>query len=137
MKRKLIFFTFISTLLLILLSGCNAREIGSLKSITSPYIASYECTEAYYGEENILNKFDLIEINLVNKKQMELIYKLKGEDKCVIETEYTFDLDTRELSAEIGILGHKFRQTTTVKNGKFTISKSIGAKQLVMKFEAK
>ena len=137
MKRKLIFFAFICTLFLLLLSACDAREIGSLKSITSPYIAHYECTEAYYGEENILDKFDLIEINLVNKKQMELIYKLKDEDKRVIETEYTFDMDTRELSAEIGILGHKFRQTATVKNGKFTISKSIGSKQLVMKFEAK
>ena len=137
MRKKLIFPTIICALLLLLLPACDAREIGSLNSITSPYIAHYECTEAYYGEENILDKFDYVEIKLVNKKQMQLIYKLKGEDKRVIESEYSFDAKSRELSAEIGLLGLKFRQSTTVNNGKFTISKTIGAKQLVMKFEAK
>ena len=120
--------------------ACNAREIGSLKSITNPYIANYECTEAYFGKEDFLGKFDYIELNLINKKEFEFIYKLKGEKKRVIKSEYSVNPKTNELpclSAEIGILGQTFHQTVKIENGKFTISKTICGKQLILKFKAK
>ncbi len=102
-----------------------------------PYIAQYECTEARFGNEDLFEKFEFIEINLINQEKLELIYKLKNGDKKVIKAPYNLNKSTRELSAEIGILGHKFKQTAIVKNGKFTISKTIGKKQLVMKFKMK
>ncbi|MDE7307005.1 MAG: hypothetical protein K2N33_06420 [Clostridia bacterium] len=138
MKKKILFTIAVFCMLLpLFVCACDAREAGSLKSITRPYIAQYECTEATLGDENLLEKFEYINIVLVNKDTMQIIYKPKNGKKQINETKYTFDSKTRELSAEVGIYGFKFKQSTIVQNGKFTVSKHIGAKQLIMKFEAK
>ena len=135
MKRKLIIIAAICSLF-VLLSACDARDTGSLKSLTRPYIAQYECTDAKLGNDELLEKFDYIKIVLVDKNKMQLIYKLKMGEKRVKESEYTFDAKTRELSADIGIFGYRFNQTTVVKDGKFTVTKTILGKQLVMNFES-
>lgn len=127
----------ICSILLLLLPACDVRNAGSLKSLTRPYIAQYECTEATLGGENLFDTYEYIEIILVNKEEMQLIYKPKNGEKHTVEGTYTFNMDTRELTADIGILGYKFRESAKVEHGKFTISKAIGAKQLVMKFKAK
>ena len=137
MKRKLIVFAVMLTLALLLLPACDARKAGSLKTITRPYIATYECIEATLGGEDMLEKFDYIEIVLVDSKQMELIYKPKNGDKKIVKSDYSLDLQTHELTAEIGIYGYNFRESTVIENGKFTISKKIGTKQLIMKFQMK
>ena len=135
MKRKLILIAVIFTLLLTILPACDAQKAGSLKTITRPYIAQYECVSATYGDDNLLDKFDYIEVNLADKKELELIYKLKNGNRNVITTTYEFNPETRELSAEIGVFGYKFKQSTKIENGKFTVTKTIGKKLLVMNFE--
>ena len=123
--------------MLLLLPACDAREAGSIKSLTRPYIAHYECYEARLGEENILEKFDYIELVLVDKQNMEFIYKQKDGERQVVESNYNLDINTRILTAEIGIYGYRFRESTTIENGKFTVSKMIGKKPLIMKFKTK
>ncbi len=131
------FLTVFCSMFLLILSACDAREAGSLKSITRPYIAHYECTEATLGGENLLDKFEYIEIVLVDKEEMQLIYKPKDGKKSKIKSNYIFNLETRELTADIGIYGYRFRESTIVENGKFTVTKTIGEKQLIMKFKTK
>lgn len=137
MKKKLIIISAICALLLVLLPACNAKDTGSLKSLTRPYIAQYECTDATYGGEDLLKKFDYIEVLLEDKEQLQVIYRQKGSERRVVKGKYTFDLDTREMNADIGIFGVKIKQSVTVKNGRFTVSKPIGKKQLIMNFKAK
>lgn len=137
MKRKLSLLILLCLLSLLILPSCDAREAGSIKTLTNSYIAQYECTEAHLGDENILDKFDYIIINLKDKKKLELIYKPLNGDKRVIESEYTFDNTTHELTAEIGILGYSVKQSTKIEHGKFTVCKQFGGKELIMKFKAK
>ncbi|MDE7453622.1 MAG: hypothetical protein K2N22_04360 [Clostridia bacterium] len=137
MKRKLLFITVIFALLLTILPACDAQKAGSLKVLTRPYIAQYECVSATLGEENLLDKFDYIEVNFADKKELEIIYKLKNSDKRIITTTYELDPKTRVVSAEIGIFGYKFKQTTKIENGKFTVTKAIGKKQLILNFQVK
>lgn len=137
MKRKLLFVAVICALLITILPACDAQKAGSLKVITRPYIAQYECISAIFGDEDLLEKFDYIEINLVNKKELELIYKPKNGDRKIITTTYELNPETRELSADIGIFGYRFKQTTKIENGKFTVVKTIGKKQLIMNFKVK
>ena len=126
----------ICTLLLTLLSGCDIKNAGSLKSITNPHVAQYECVEATLGEEDLLKKFDFIKITLVDKENLELNYKQKDGESKLIKSKYSFDVKTRTLTAETGLLGYSFKQSTVIEKGRFTISKSIGGKQLIMKFKA-
>ena len=136
MKKRLIIFSVLSTLLLTFLCACDMKNAGPLKSITRPYIAQYECVEATLGDENLLDKFDYIKITLLDKDKLEINYKEKGGDNKTVESNYNFDINSRTLTAEIGILGYTFKQSTVVEKGKFTISKPIGTKQLIMKFRA-
>ena len=137
MKKKFLFLTAVIALLLLILPACDARNIGSLKSITRPYIAQYECTSATFGEDNLLEKYDYIEIVLVNKNDMEILYKPKNSKQRVIETTYSFNTETSELTASIGILGYRFKDTVKIENGKFTVKQTIARKQLIMNFQMK
>ena len=136
MKKRVIILTVLCTFLLTLLSACDIKNAGPVKSLTRPYIAQYECIEATLGDEDLLDKFDYIKITLLDKDKLELSYKPKEGDSKSIESNYSFDINTRTLTAEIGILGYTFKQSTVIEKGKFTLSKPIGSKQLIMKFKA-
>lgn len=136
MKKRFIFLAVICTLLLTLLSGCDIKNAGSLKSITNPHVAQYECIEATLGEKDLLKKFDYIKLTLVDKENLELNYKQKDGESKLIKSKYSFDVKTRMLTAEMGLLGYSFKQSTIIEKGRFTISKPIGGKQLIMKFKA-
>ena len=136
MKKRLIAIVVLFTLLLSFACACDMKNTGPLKSITHPYIAQYECVEAKLGEEDLLKKFDYIKLTLVNSNTLELNYKQKDGNNKTLKSNYTFDTKSRTLNAEIGLLGYKFKQSTVIEKGKFTISKSIGGKQLIMKFKA-
>ena len=136
MKKRIIVFAVICVFLLTLLPACDMKNAGPLKSVTRPYIAQYECVEATLGNEDLLKKFDYIKITLLDKDTLELNYKQKDGDNTKVKSNYDFDMQSRTLTAEIGILGYTIKQSTTVEKGKFTISKSFGGKQLIMKFQA-
>ena len=123
-------------MLLTLLPACEMKNAGPLKAITHPYIAQYECIEATLGEENILDKFEFITVTLQNKDTMELSYKFKDGETKKVKSKYDFDYKTHTLTAEIGLFGYTFKQATVIEKGKFTVSKSFGGKQLIMKFKA-
>ena len=137
MKRK--FFAAAILLLLtfaVVLPSCQAREAGSVKALTKPYIAQYECTDCYLGSENLLEKYDYIRIVLGEKNSLQILVKPKNEEKQIYKGKYEFDFDTRVLSADIAVFGFAFKPKTTVENGKFTVTKQIGKKQLIIKFKA-
>ena len=136
MKKRFIVITALCTLLLSLLSACELKNAGPLKAITRPYIAQYECIDATLGEENILDKFEFITVTLQNKDTMELSYKFKDGETKKVKSKYDFDYKTHTLTAEIGLFGYTFKQATVIEKGKFTVSKSFGGKQLIMKFKA-
>ena len=72
----------------------------------------------------------------MDKETLELNYKPTDGDNKSIESHYNFDVNSHTLTADVGILGYTFKQSTVIEKGKFTISKSIGGKQLIMKFKA-
>ena len=135
MKKRVIIFSILCVFLLAFLSACDVKNAGPLKSITRPYIAQYECVEAKLGDEDLLKKFDYIKITLLDKENLELNYKENENENKSVKSKYSFDTKSRTLTAEIGLLGYTIKQSTVVDKGNFTISKSIGGKQLIMKFK--
>lgn len=140
MKKKILFITVILSLLILLLPACStvqASASGSLKSITKPYIGEYECVEARLGETNLLEKYDFINISLLDGKKMEVSFKSKNGNKKTFKGAYEVNEDTREFTGEVGILGVKFKEGTKIENGKFTVKKVIFSKPLIMNFKMK
>ena len=81
MKRKFTFIAVIITLILTLLPACDARETGSLKALTKPYIAHYECYEGSFGGEDLMEKFDYVEIILQDKENLLLSSSRTAKNK--------------------------------------------------------
>ena len=108
---------------------------SSLKDLTHPYINTYECTAARLGNEDLLERYEYFKITFLDDKQLELSFKRKNSGKAhVYKCDYTYDDKTSEFSAELGILGYRFRQTSKISNGKFTISMPILGRLLLMNF---
>lgn len=112
-------------------------KTSSLKDLTHPYINTYECTSATLGDENLLEKYEYFIITFKDEKNLEVSFKRQGGNRHAYVCEYTVDQKTQELTAELGILGFKFRQSTVIKDGKFTLSMPVLGKPLVMVFEVK
>lgn len=141
MKRKIFLTAVIAALSLSILSACNAMQPdspdSSLKSISRPYIAQYECTQAKLGDTDLLKSFEYIKIIFLNTKEFELTYKPVDGEKKIFNGNYSLDPASRELEADIGVLGHRFKEKTKVENGKFSVRKTLGGKELYVLFEAK
>lgn len=139
MKKRIFIVLIVIALSLCILPACQMDSESfarsSVKTISKPYIAQYECVEARFGEENIIKYYDYIRVVLVNNEKMELVYKLKDGEKKTIDGKYTLDPETREIDAEIGILGYKFKKKVKVEKGGFIISHIILQKELYMKFQ--
>ena len=110
---------------------------SSIKEITHPFINTYECTRATLGDADLLDNCDHIRIVLGEGDKLELLIKKKGERERRRTGKYSFNEDTRELTADITILGYPFRPRAAIENGRFTVTTQIAAKQLVTIFEAK
>lgn len=141
MKGKLLLTAAIAALLIPCLPACNAvtpdQPDYSLKSLSRPYIAQYECKEARLGGENLLKSFEYIKIIFLNAEEFELAYKPVGGEKKIYSGNYSVDPVSRELEADITILGHRLKGKTKVENGKFSIQKTLGGKELYVLFESK
>lgn len=138
MKRKALIITlliFAAVCAVLPLSACQTDASDTIKAITKPYIAQYECVSATYGEKNFLEDFEYIRVTFIDGEKLEVSYKNKGAKKHVFNGTYKVDPTTREFVADIGILGMKFQQAAILKNGKFTVSRRIFRKQLTMNFE--
>lgn len=137
MKKKLYLLAVLFCVSLLLFPACGMDMKSSLKTISKPYIAEYECVEARLGNENLLKKYEYFYITLVNKDELEVSVKEKGGKRSTFKGGYSVDPKTRELKGEIGVLGFKYKQSVTVKNGEFVIQRNLGSSTLYMKFRVK
>lgn len=139
MKRRFFIVLAIFTICLCILPACKidteSFARSSVKAISKPYIAQYECVEARFGEDDFMEYYDYIKVILLNSTEMELLYKLKDGEKKSVKGNYTLNTETREINAEIGILGYKFKEKVEVKKGGFIISHTIFKRELYMKFQ--
>lgn len=136
MKKRFIAVIFIALASCLCLCAFTVDMNSSVKTLTKPYITTYECTYAQLGKENLLEKYEYLKITILDDKELEVSFKTKKGKKHAYTSAYTYDDKSGELKAEIGILGFKFKQATKIENGKFNISMPIMGKQLSMKFEA-
>lgn len=137
MKRRKILLLIPLLLCVLTLCAFTFDKTSTLKDLTHPYINTYECTSAKLGDENLLEKYEYFIITFKDDKNLEVSFKRYNGNPHSYVCEYSVNQDTNELTAEIGILGFKFRQTTIIENGKFTLSMPILGRPLIMVFEVK
>ncbi len=136
MKIKSVMLILLLPLFGLLLCAFTIDEQSSLKSLTKPYITTYECTAARLGNQDIMEKYEYIKVTLLNDKELEVSLKRKNGKKTSYRCEYTYDEKKNSFSAELGILGFRFKQDTKIENGKFTVCMPILGRTLLMNFQS-
>lgn len=136
MKKRSLKIIILLPLLCLFLCAFTIDDSTSLKTLTKPYITTYECTAARLGNENIMEKYDYIKITFLDDKQLEVSLKRKKGKKKSYTCSYTYDQKTKAFSAELGILGFRFKQETKIENGKFTVCMPILGRTLLMNFQS-
>lgn len=136
MKKKLCILILFAVSACLCLCAFTFDMNSSVKTLTKPYINTYDCTFARFGTEDLLEKYDYLKITFIDDEQLEVSFKRNKGKKHSYICDYTYNDETRQIEAEVGIYGFRFKQATTIKNGKFTISMPILGKPLIMIFEA-
>ncbi len=136
MKKATVCAVILCVLTVIFSCAFTLDPHSSLKTLTKPYAATYDCTMARLGDTDLLEDYDYLKIIITDSDKLIFEMQRKGRKKYVRECNYEYDDRTGCLSAEMGILGFTFRQKTKIENGKFVISMPILSKQLTMIFEA-
>lgn len=136
MKKRKLKIILLLPLLCILFCGFTIDDSSSVKDLTKPYITTYECVAARLGNENLMDKYERITIVFLNDKELEVKLNRKNGKNKSYRCEYLYNDKTHALSAEIGILGFKFKQDTIIENGKFTVCMPILDKTLLMNFQS-
>lgn len=134
MKKKLFAILIIAVTVCLCTCAFTFDANSSVKSLTKPYITTYECKFARFGNEDLLEKYDYLKVTFLDDEQVEVSYKRKNGKKKIHVCDYRYDDETKQFETEIGILGFKFKQATKIENGAFTISMPILGKPLVMVF---
>ena len=133
-KKKLFLIFLIAATACTVLCGFTFDTKSSVKSLTKPYITTYECNFARLGNEDLLEKYEYLKITFLDDKKLEVSFKRKNGKKRTYESEYVYDDEKGTVETELGILGFKFKQETKIENGKFAISMPLFGKPLVMIF---
>lgn len=135
MKKKLCVI-IIAVISCLCLCAFTFDANSSVKTLTKTYITTYDCTFARFGNVDLLEKYDYLKITFIDDKELEVSFKRKNGKKHAYTCDYTYNDDTRQFEAEIGIFGFRFKQATVIENGKFTISMPLLGKPLAMIFES-
>lgn len=135
MKKKIVCALIISAFLVLFACAFTIDPNSSIKNLTKPYANTYECTRATLGDTDLLEDYEYMRIIIHDNGKLNVEMQRKGGKKRIYQCQYTYDDNTCNLSAEIGILGFTYRQTTKIENGKFVISMPVLTKQLTMLFE--
>lgn len=134
MKKRLKFLAVLPLLCICVFCAFTIDSSTSVKTLTKPYINTYECTSARLGNEDLLEKYEYFKITMLDGNELEVSFKRKNGKRHAYVCGYTYDSEKQTLSAEIGILGFKFKQDVKISEGKFTLCMPILGKTLVMNF---
>ena len=136
-KRK--FGIFILLIICFLVSsaftGCKTEDLSSLRSLSKPHLCTYECESATLAGKDVLGHFQIILLELRDGGKFLLTAKPRKGRAIRQEGRYTFDEDSQVLTMSATRGKKPYTKAVTVERGSFTVSKSIGGRELVLKFK--
>ncbi|MBQ7948139.1 MAG: hypothetical protein IJ284_00100 [Clostridia bacterium] len=134
MKRKILKSPMLVGLLSLMACFPSLKK-DTLKDITKPYLGVYECTEARWNEEDCLNRFSYIHLELKGDGTFILYYCEKDGEKRKETGRYHYDKEKSALTlmGRTGMIKREF----PLKEGVLTVNIAFGGDNLNMQFEQK
>ncbi len=107
----------------------------TLKDIAKPYLGGYECTQAYLGSKDCLDRFTDLRLELKDEENFLLYYREKGGERKTVEGKYRYDKTAQAVFIKDEKAG--IERAFPLINGKLTVSFPVGKKNMVLQFERK
>lgn len=128
MKKVCAVFLFCA----LFLTGCDVKEMSSLRELSRPYVGEYRCNKLTLGGEDLLGRFEAIKLTLTYFGDFTLCYT----DMWKGEGEYS----GRYLAEEDSVLflipsgGEEKRYRFPYEEGKILVDLPLGEKLLHAEF---
>ena len=135
MKKQVLKSSLLAGITALLLTFSGLRE-GTLTDITKPYLGEYECKSATLGNEEYVDEFSYIILELKADETFVLRYKTKNKMKGEEKGEYSYDKEKETITLTLGEKS-QFKREFSLKKGTICIEFPVGAKLFVMRFEQK
>lgn len=119
--------------LLALLPWFRDAKTQGLTDITQPYLGTYECRLARWGDQDLLENFDYIRLELKKKNECVLRYRQRKQPEKTETGEYTYDKDRQTISFYID-KAPMIKREFPVKRGVIYITLNKGAQTLSLQF---
>ncbi len=117
---------------LLLLTGCDVKEMSSLKEISKPYTGEYRCETLLLGSTNLLQQYKYIKLNLKPDGDFLLSYRDTADREGEYGGEYTFKGDSVSFTAKNGLLDET--RSFPYEKGKIYIQLPFSGKLLIAEF---
>ncbi|MBR2442429.1 MAG: hypothetical protein IKB20_05135 [Clostridia bacterium] len=106
---------------------------NTLKEVAKPYLGVYECKEAKLGNEDYLQRFEDITLELKGNGEFILTFREKGGRERREKGKYTYDEKREAITLDGGAIKRQF----PLKDGALRFQLSLGGKWLSVLFEQK
>lgn len=125
---------FVGAILLSVTAGAWSKD-GKLTEITKPYLGTYECERLYVGDDDKIEEFEYVRLELCKDGELKLIYKQPKNRPEQVSMEYRYDEQTKTLYVK-GKLGvWRLDKSFSLNNGELTGEMRLGNKNVVVKFK--
>ena len=115
---------------LFLLGGCDVSEMGSLPELSKPYVGVYECEELTLGGEEMLEKFEKIQLELEYKGDFTLSFLTLEGMKGEYEGEYEVLIEDEEIKLSMTSEGAEKHFFFRMEKGEILFDYNLGGKLL-------
>ena len=119
-----------------LLFSFSTLKTSELTDIAKPYLGVYDCTQAQFGEENLLDTFNDLKLELKGKGEYVLYYKESGKKTKRIKGKYRYDKDSESITLCLPN-GPSIRRNFPLQKGVLTITVPYKNNTLHLQFEQK
>lgn len=109
---------------------------GGLKEITKPYLGVYECKQVTLGEEDFLQRFDEITLELKSDGEFILYYRECGGQRRRETGKYQYDVKDKTVTFSANKAG-TIKKAFLLENGVLTGTARLGNKTVTVKFMQK
>ena len=120
---------------LFLLGGCDVSEMGSLAELSKPYVGVYECEELSLGGEEMLEKFEKIQLELEYKGDFTLSFLTLEGMEGEYEGEYEVSIEDEELKLSMTSGGAEKQFYFRMEKGEILLDYNLGGKLLHASFK--
>ena len=135
MKRNMLKSSILAGISTVIALLSGFKDV-SIKDVEKPYLGEYICKEAKLGDEDLLEDFQYITLDLKADNSFVLFYRKKGEKGHEEKGEYLYDAKRKVLVLQ-GASRKALNVELPLKKGQFVVIARVGMKTLRVTFEQK